>query len=123
MTKTTNKLKGCDENVVYLRLLPNASYEFKFKLGKQYLIDEKYPTVVNEFGTQNNRIITYSDRIETPTGWKARQSFPAQKNINCRSFEWEKVAPDSELSYEKVEGHSLCAIGDHIFIFGGKTRG
>lgn len=50
-------------SVVYLRLLPNTSYEFKFRLGKQFLIDEKYPTVVNCFGTQNNRIITYSDRI------------------------------------------------------------
>lgn len=50
-------------SVVYLRLLPNTSYEFKFKLGKQYLIDEKYPTVINKYGTQNNRIITYSERI------------------------------------------------------------
>lgn len=75
-------------SVVYLKLLSNTSYEFKFKLGKQYLIDEKYPTVVNRFGTHNNRIITYSDRIETPTGWRAKQSFTAQKNITCKSFEW-----------------------------------
>lgn len=62
-----------------MRLLPNTSYEFKFKLGKQYLIDEKYPTVINKYGTQNNRIITYSDRIETPTGWRAKQSYSSQK--------------------------------------------
>jgi hypothetical protein len=88
--------------VVYLRLLPNTSYEFKFKLGKQYLIDEKYPTVVNKYGTQNNRIITYSDRIETPTGWRAKQSYSSLKIVTCKSFEWERIATDNELPYKKV---------------------
>jgi len=47
MNKTYNSLKGCQENVIYLKLKSNTSYEFKFKLGKQYIIDEKYPAVQN----------------------------------------------------------------------------
>ncbi len=58
--------------------------------------------MINSYGTHNNRIITYSDRIETPTGWRAKQSYTTQKNITCRTFEWERIATDSELSYEKV---------------------
>ena len=34
-------------SVIYLELASNQSYEFIFKLGKQYLIEEKYPTVSN----------------------------------------------------------------------------
>jgi hypothetical protein len=34
-------------SVVYLELIPNMNYEFKFKHNDYYMIDEKYPTVVN----------------------------------------------------------------------------
>lgn len=44
--------------MVYVPVEPNTEYEFKFKLKKQYLIDEKYPTTANEFNSQNNIIIT-----------------------------------------------------------------
>jgi hypothetical protein len=47
-------------SVAFVQVEPDKEYEFKFKFKKQYLIDEKYPTIVNEFNSQNNVIITYS---------------------------------------------------------------
>ena len=44
--------------MAFVAVEPNREYEFKFKLKKQFLIDEKYPTTINEFNTQNNIIIT-----------------------------------------------------------------
>jgi hypothetical protein len=38
---------------------PGREYQFRFKRKKQWLIDEKYPTVPNCFGSFNNVIITY----------------------------------------------------------------
>jgi hypothetical protein len=46
--------------VAFVPVEVDKEYEFKFRFKKQYLIDEKYPTAVNEFNTQNNVIITYS---------------------------------------------------------------
>ena len=97
MLKTYNSLKGCDEkyffclfSVIYLQLRSNTSYEFKFKFGKQYIIDEKYPTIPNEYGTLNNHIIIYSEKISTPTGWR-NPKITVPLPMNCKSFEWERI--------------------------------
>ena len=37
----------------------NRTFEFKFKHGNQFLVDERYPTILNSFGSLNNYIITY----------------------------------------------------------------
>ena len=117
--------------MVYLKLLPNTEYEFKFKLGKQFLVDEKYPTIANQYGSLNNRIITYSeeqqmDIHQTPNARNhktIKHISHKQKEITCKSFEWKKIAvTDGDLPYEWLEGHSMCNIGEHVYIFGGKSR-
>ena len=65
--------------------MPNTTYEFKFKLRNQYMVDDKYPTVTNEFGTLNNRIFIYSERMSTPTGWRTSKIISTTP-ITCRSF-------------------------------------
>ena len=97
MKKSTPSLRS---SVIYLQLIANKNYEFKFKLGKQYLIDEKYPTVANEFGTLNNHIIVYSERISTPPGW--RKSKISSTPMNCKSFEWERMSIEADLPYERI---------------------
>jgi hypothetical protein len=37
-------------------------------------------------------------------------------------FRWKKVGCSGDLPYERVEGHSMCSVGEHLFIFGGKSR-
>jgi hypothetical protein len=115
---------------------PNKEYEFKFKLKKQFLIDEKYPTTPNEFNTQNNIIIAttgYSEEHEEGSAKKERTATPNNKNLSahyknvrrdfaCKSFEWVTVTRHFDLPYKRVEGHSMCAIGDHLYIFGGTPR-
>ena len=101
-----------------MKLRSNQAYEFKFKLGKQYIIDEKYHTVKNEFDTDNNHIIVYTERINTPPGWRFPKPVSSQP-INCKSFAWERILIESDLPYERVEGHSMCHIGEHLYIFGG----
>lgn len=36
-------------------------------------------------------------------------------------FKWETISRDFELPYRRVEGHTMCCIGDYIYIFGGKN--
>ena len=32
------------------------------------------------------------------------------------------ISRDFDLPYKRVEGHSMCAIGDYLYIFGGYCR-
>lgn len=32
------------------------------------------------------------------------------------------ITRDFDLPYKRVEGHSMCAIGDYLYIFGGYCR-
>ena len=88
-------------------------YEFKFKLGKQYLIDEKYNTVPNKYGTLNNRICPYNGGMSTPTGWRTSKLIQTSSPLTCRSFEWEKVAVEEGFNEynQSLDGHSMCIIG------------
>lgn len=51
-------------SAIYLDLKPNQTYQFKYKHGSQYFVDEKYPTVINPLGTLNNLIVVYNKKIE-----------------------------------------------------------
>lgn len=61
--------------------------------------------------------------MNTPTGWRMSK---AVSNIafNCKSFEWERVQVEANYSEYKttLDGHSMCQIGQFIYIFGGKSR-
>ena len=113
---------------------PNREYEFKFKLKKQFLVDDKYPSTTNEYNTQNNIIITTSQYSEdyddgassdkkeltaTPNKNLSNHYKNFRKDYACKSFEWVTVTRNFELPYKRVEGHSMCAIGDYLYIFGG----
>ena len=37
------------QRIAYVSVEANKEYEFNFKLKKQYLIDDKYPTTSNPF--------------------------------------------------------------------------
>ena len=103
-------------------------------MKKQYLIDDKYPTTPNPFEGLNNIIITeqtYNEEYEEGSGGKERTATPnnhqlsanykpIRKDFSCKSFEWVTVLRDFDLPYKRVEGHSMCAIGDYLYIFGGK---
>lgn len=121
MVRTINHLKGCEElyhfpypSVAFIPVEPEKEYEFKFRLQKQYLIDEKYPTAYNEFNTQNNVIITYKESYNnfTPIHY-------TNPEFSCKSFEWVTVTRTFDLRYKRVEGHTMCNIGDYIYTFGG----
>jgi hypothetical protein len=83
---------------------------------------------MNNFNTQNNVIITYSDtdtvttneKIDTPTKWRSYKYSSNSKEFSCKSFEWAAVTRTFDLPYKRVEGHTMCSIGDYIYIFGGK---
>ena len=59
-------------SIIFLKLQANKTYEFKFKIGNQYLVDEKYPTVVNMYGTLNNYIIVYEKIIRVENSEKKK---------------------------------------------------
>ena len=116
-------------SIADLQLEPNRTYEFKFKHGSQYLVDEKYPTVPNNFGSLNNCIIVYERFITTDTPTPTAKKRPSSLTLNSaergargRVFRWKKVGCSGDLPYERVEGHSMCSVGEHLFIFGGKSR-
>lgn len=142
MTRIANHLLNREElyclpdcRVAFVQVEPNREYEFKFKLKKQFLIDEKYPTTLNEFSTQNNVIITaptYSEegekeesakkeRTATPNLHLSAHPKNIKKDFSCKSFEWVAVSRSFDLPYKRVEGHSMAAIGDFIYIFGGTS--
>lgn len=116
MAKTFNPLKGTFEkyasmlcSIIDLPLEANHTYEFKFKHGSQYLIDEKYPTVVNAFGTLNNCIIVYERFITTDTPTPSLRKRPSSITLNSaeraargRVFRWKKIACSIDLPYERV---------------------
>lgn len=115
-------------SIIDLDLQVNKTYEFKFRHGSQYLIDEKYPTVMNTFGTLNNFIIVYEKfiSVETPStknapllGKKVSSMSQRSQHSNGRAFRWRKVTCSLDLPYERVEGHSMCSVGEYIYIFGG----
>jgi hypothetical protein len=56
-------------------------YQFRFKRKKQWLIDEKYPTVTNCFGSFNNVIITYEVEKEA-TSDIPENGTPIREKIN-----------------------------------------
>jgi hypothetical protein len=47
------------QSVAYIEVEANKEYQFRFKRKKQWLIDEKYPTVPNSFNSFDNVILTY----------------------------------------------------------------
>lgn len=110
MTKTYNPLRGCYENIIDLPLKPNQTYEFKFKHGNQFLIDEKYPTINNNFGSLNNCVIVYEKYISTDTPTPTVKKRPSSLAINSgtdksslgRVFRWKKVSCSIDLPYERV---------------------
>jgi hypothetical protein len=107
-----------------LELDINRTYEFKFKHGNQYLIDEKYPSVMNAFASLNNYVIVYEKYIsvDTPSVKKKVSSMSLNsqsKSSKGRVFKWKKVGCSVDLPYERVEGHTMCSVGEYIYIFGG----
>ena len=93
----------------------NKEYEFKFKLKKQFLVDEKYPTTINDFNTHNNIIVTtaqYGEEHEEGSANKEKTATPnnnlsthyknVRKDFACKSFEWVTVQRDFELPYKRV---------------------
>jgi hypothetical protein len=84
----------------------NRTYEFKFKHGNQYLIDEKYPTVSNTFGSLNNCIIVYEKFITTDTPTPSLKKRPSSLALNTvdktargRVFRWKKIGCSVDLPY------------------------
>lgn len=47
------------DSVAFIEVEAGKEYQFRFKRKKQWLIDEKYPTVPNCFQGYNNVIIAY----------------------------------------------------------------
>ena len=82
-------------SVVYLDLKPNKTYEFKFKHGNQYFVDQRYPTVNNSMGTLNNYIVVYNKKIAVETQSRVRiessPSPPKVRNFKGKFFNWKKV--------------------------------
>jgi allophanate hydrolase subunit 1 len=108
--------------VAYINVEANHEYQFRFKRKMQWLIDEKYPTVPNCYNSFNNVIITYEVEKEATsdipeTGTPIREKI--NKEFAVRTFEWQSISREFELPYKRVEGHSMCCIGDYIYIFGG----
>ena len=61
--------------------------------------------------------------MSTPTGWRTSKII-STTHITCRSFEWEKVTIEEDFTeYDQtLDGHSMCQIGEFIYVFGGRTR-
>ena len=61
--------------------------------------------------------------MSTPTGWRTSKIISSTP-ITGRSFEWERVCIEEDfVEYNQtVDGHSMCQIGDYIYIFGGRVR-
>lgn len=84
-------------SVIYLDLQENNPYEFVFKHQHQHFVDEKYPTVKNNFGSINNIIVIYSRQITTSTPRKPETSPVVQppespeREIKGRMFVWHKI--------------------------------
>lgn len=101
-------------------------------MKKQYLVDDKYPTTSNPYDGLNNIIITEQNSYEeekegsggtnTPNHALSANFKPIRRDFSCKSFEWVTVPRDFDLPYKRVEGHSMCAIGDYLYIFGGYCR-
>ena len=79
-----------------------------FKLKKQFLVDEKYPTTNNDFNTHNNIIVTsaaqHPEEHEECSAGKEKTATPnnnlsthfknVRKDFACKSFEWVTVQRD-----------------------------
>lgn len=57
--------------------------------------------------------------METPNKWHSYKHLNTIKDFSCKSFEWVTVTRTFDLPYKRVEGHTMCCIGDYIYIFGG----
>jgi len=67
MERKHNPLRNCDESFTNLILKNGMSYEFKFKVNGDYVIDETMPTIRNMYGTFNNHMIVKEvNHIESP---------------------------------------------------------
>lgn len=93
-------------SIIDLSLEANRTYEFKFKHGNQYIIDEKYPTMSNVFGSYNNYIIVYERYITTDTPTPSIKKRPSSLALNSadrsargRVFRWRKVGCSVDLPY------------------------
>lgn len=82
------------------------------------MVDDKYPTTTNRFGSLNNYVVVYQERIsiETPNRMKkpSAVSFsisPNSKTCQGRNFKWRKVVSSVDMPYQRVEGHGMCAVG------------
>lgn len=87
---------------IELDLKATNTYEFVFRHKQQYLVDEKYPTVANPFGTLNNFTIVYANKIRSDTPRKSesspspivpseREKLRPPKDIKGNVFSWRKV--------------------------------
>lgn len=77
MNRKHNPLKNCDESVVELELECGKSYEYKFKVNGDYVVDETAPTIRNNFGSMNNRmIVSWRSHADSP---KANSKGPSSQ--------------------------------------------
>jgi len=70
------------------------------------MVDDKYPTIPNRFGSLNNYIVVYHERIsiETPNRPKKPSAIsmsisPNGKAPRGRNFKWRKAVSSVELPY------------------------
>lgn len=102
MTLIFNPLKKKHQYEIELDLKATNTYEFVFRHKQQYLVDEKYPTVANPFGTLNNFTIVYANKIRSDTPRKSesspspivpseREKLRPPKDIKGNVFSWRKV--------------------------------
>jgi hypothetical protein len=128
MTKKHNPLKNCDESFIELVLEYGKAYEYKFKINGDYLIDETAPTIQNGFGSMNNRLIVRWHNIADSPKANEHHNCQVEKEIQAKGigkyivvWTWRRI--EVEEFRDCIFGHSMCSVGDEIYIFGGKRRG
>lgn len=91
MHRKHNPLRDCDESFIELVVKNGMSYEFKFKINGDYVIDETMPTIRNRFGTLNNRMIVRdsANHIDSPNAAHSiRQNSQPAKEIEPKGMSW-----------------------------------
>ena len=99
-----NFVKESDEMITLMKLSPGI-YQYKYFNDPTGFYDKTHHWVYNEFGGVNNLIV-----VNKMPGVPVMQ--------NSKAF-WEKV----QISLNSdVRGHSMNAIGDDLYFFGGKSK-
>ena len=113
LKKIKNNITGHYEFYVRLKI-PTGTYEYKFLVNGQWMIDPTKKKMKNVCGEENNV-------LEVKVKSNVSKTFPTFLEKD-KVLKWERLLLDYQLPADfkhLMQGHSLSVIGEEVYLFGG----